>query len=141
MIIHSIQTQTMINQQNSQAFMDAMTQQHESFMANMQRQGEIRHQNAMAQINSQTAQVHNFIGQMDASTARTRDYQDILLDQQYYVNPQTGETSTVSGRFNHTWVNGQASSNGTSIVQSRDPNFNPNAAAGYNWVELMPIHH
>jgi hypothetical protein len=37
---------------------------------------------------------------MDASTARTRDYQDILLDQQYYVNPQTGETFTVSGRFN-----------------------------------------
>jgi hypothetical protein len=141
MIIHSIQTQTMINQQNSQAFMDAMTRQHESFMAHMQRQGEIRHQNAMAQINSQTAQAHNFIGQMDASTARTRDYQDILLDQQYYVNPQTGETSTVSGRFNHTWVNGPASSNATSIVQSRDPNFNPNGAAGYNWVELMPIHH
>jgi len=140
MIVHSIQNQMIIDQQNSQAFMDAMTRQHEAFMANMQRQNDIRHQNAMAQMDAQTAQAHSFMAQMDARTAHTRDYQDILLDQQYYVNPQTGETSTISGRLNHTYTNGPMSSNATTIVQT-DSNFNPNGAAGYNWVELMPIHH
>jgi hypothetical protein len=140
-IIHSIQTQTAINQQQSQAFMDAMTRQHQAFMANQQQQFQASQQNAVDQMNRQTAQAHNFISQMDQSTARTRDYQDILLDQQYYVNPQTGETSTVSGRFTHTWVNGPATSNATTIMQSPNANFNPNGAAGYNWVELMPIHH
>lgn len=140
MIIHSIQTQTMINQQNSQAFMNAMTQQHQAFMANQQRQFQISQQNAAAQTERQTQQAHNFIAQMDQSTARTRDYQDILLDQQYYVNPRSGETSTVSGRFNHTFANGPATSNATSYVQT-DANFNPSGAAGYNWVELMPAHH
>jgi hypothetical protein len=137
MIIHSIQTQTMINQQNSQAFMNAMTQQHQAFMANQQKQFQISQQNATAQMDRQTQQAHNFISQMDQSTAHTRDYQDILLDQQYYVNPQSGETSTVSGRFNHTFVNGPATSNATTVVQT-DSNFNPN---GYNWTELMPVHH
>jgi hypothetical protein len=141
MIIHSIDNKMIMDKQNSKAFMDAMTRQHETFMANQQQQGEIRHQNAMAQIGAQTAQAHNFMAQMDASTARTRDYQDILLDQQYYAHPQTGETSTVSGRFTHTWANGPATSNATTIVQGPNPNFNPNGAAGYNWVELTPIHH
>ncbi|MGP0021154.1 MAG: hypothetical protein ACLPHP_21465 [Candidatus Sulfotelmatobacter sp.] len=140
MIIHSIQTQTMINQQNSQAFMNAMTQQHQAFMANQQKQFQISQQNNAAQMDRQTQQAHNFIAQMNQSTARTRDYQDILLDQQYYVNPQSGETSTVSGRFNHTFVNGPATSNATTVVQT-DSNFNPNGAAGYNWTELMPVHH
>ncbi|HUA15221.1 MAG TPA: hypothetical protein VMG31_07975 [Verrucomicrobiae bacterium] len=140
-IIHSIQQQTAINQQQSQAFMDAMTRQHEAFMASQNRQFQISQQNAADQMNRQTQQAHNFIAQMDQSTARTRDYQDILLDQQYYANPQTGETSTVSGRFTHTWVNGPATSNATTVVQSPNANFNPNGAAGYDWVELMPIHH
>jgi hypothetical protein len=140
MIIHSIQTQTMINQQNSQAFMNAMTQQHQNFMASQQRSFQISQQNATAQMDRQTQQAHNFTAQMNQSTAHTRDYQDILLDQQYYVNPQSGETSTVSGRFNHTFVNGPATSNATSVVQT-DSNFNPNGAAGYNWTELMPTHH
>jgi len=139
-IIHSIQTQTMISQQNSQAFMNAMTQQHQAFMANQQQQFNISQQNAVNQMNRQTQQAQNFTSQMNASTARTRDYQDILLDQQYYANPQTGETSTVSGRFNHTFANGPATSNATTVVQT-DSNVNPNGAAGYNWVELTPIHH
>jgi hypothetical protein len=140
MIIHSIQTQTMISQQNSQAFMNAMTQQHQNFMANQQKQFQISQQNATAQMDRRTQQAQNFTAQMNQSTAHTRDYQDILLDQQYYVNPRSGETSTVSGRFNHTFTNGPATSNATTVVQT-DSNFNPNGAAGYNWTELMPTHH
>ena len=109
-------------------------------MANQQKQFQISQQNATAQMDRQTQQAHNFTAQMNQSTAHTRDYQDILLDQQYYVNPQSGETSTVSGRFNHTFVNGPATSNATTVVQT-DSNFNPNGAAGYNWTELMPVHH
>jgi hypothetical protein len=129
-IIQASQTQMMITQQNSQAFrstMDAISQQHQQFMANMQRQGDIRHQ--------------NFMGQMDARTAHTRDFQDYLLDQQYYVNPQTGQTATVSGRSTHTWANGPMNSNATSVVQSPNPNYNPNVSMTGNWTELVPIHH
>jgi len=135
-IIHSIQTQTMLDRQNSQAFMDAMTAQHNAFMANQNRQFQLSQQNAADQMNRQGRQVQNFIGQMNQSTARTRDYQDALLDQQYYANPRTGETSTVSGRFNHAYANGPMSSNATNVLQT-DSNISP----GYNWVELMPIHH
>lgn len=140
-IIQAIQNQELINFQNSQAFMNAMTQQHEQFMANMQRQGELRHQNAMAQIDARTAQAQGFMAQMDARTAHTRDFQDYLLDQQYYVNPQTGETSTVSGRSTHTWANGPATSNATSVIQSPNGSFNPNGSVTGNWTELVPIHH
>jgi hypothetical protein len=139
-IIHSIQTQTMINAQNSKAFMDSMTRQHQAFMADQNRRFETSQQIAAAQSNRQDQQARNFIGQMNESTARTRDYQDILLDQQYYVNNQTGETATVSGRMNHAFANGPLSSNATSIVQT-DSNFNPNGPLGYDWNELTPIHH
>jgi len=139
-IIHSIQNQTILNQQNSQNFMNAMTAQHNAFMANQNRSFAISQQNAADQMNRQTQQAHNFMAQMDQSTARTRDYQDILLDQQYYVNKQTGETATVSGRLNHAYANGPLSSNATSVVQT-DSNVNPNGPLGYDWNELTPIHH
>jgi len=140
-IIHSIQTQTTINQQQSQAFMNAMTAQHNAFMQNQNQQFQLSQQHATEQMNRRTQETQNFIGQMNQSTARIRDYQDILLDQQYYQNPQTGETATVSGRFNHAYANGSMSSNATTVVQT-DSNFNPNSAAtGYDWVELTPIHH
>jgi hypothetical protein len=141
MIVHSIQNQVITDQQNSQAFMNAMTSQHNQFMAQQQQRFDQHQREVADQTNRQNTQVQNFIGQMNSSTARTRDYQDILLDQQYYHNPQTGETSTVSGRLAHTWANGPASSNATSYLQNRDPNCNPNGIFGYNWVELMPIHH
>jgi hypothetical protein len=140
-IVNYSRAQMQLTQQNQQAFMNAMTQQHQQFMDNMQRQGEIRHRNAMAQINANSAQARNFMSQMDARTAHTRDYQDYLLNQQYYVNPQTGETATVSGRLTHTWANGPMNSNGTSIVQSPNPNYNPNGGMPGNWMELIPIHH
>jgi len=140
-IVEYSKAQMLLTQQNQQAFMNAMTQQHQQFMNNMQRQGEIRHQNAMAQIDANSAQARNFMSQMDARTAHTRDYQDYLLNQQYYVNPQTGETATVSGRLTHTWASGPMNSNGTSIVQSPNPNYNPNGGMPGNWMELIPIHH
>ena len=140
-IVHSIQNQMIVDRQNSKVFMDAMTAQHNAFMASQNRQFN-QHQSEMAgQMNRQDAETQRFIGQMNASTARTRDYQDILLDQQYYVNPQTGETATVSGRMMHTWANGPLNSNATSIVQSPNPNFNPNGVLGYGYNQLMPIHH
>jgi len=120
--------------------MNAMTAQHNAFMANQNRSFAISQQNAADQMNRQTQQAHNFMAQMDQSTARTRDYQDILLDQQYYVNKQTGETATVSGRLNHAYANGPLSSNATSVVQT-DSNVNPNGPLGYDWNELTPIHH
>jgi len=120
--------------------MNMMTQQHNQFMAQQQQRFEAGQQNAAAQMNRQTAQARGFIAQMNQSSAQTRDFQDVLLNQQFYVNPGTGETATISGRFNHAWANGSMTSNATGIAQSNG-NFNPNGSLGYNWIELMPIHH
>jgi len=139
-IIHSIQTQTQINRQNSEAFMNTMRAEHNASMAAQKQRFQLGQQEAAGQMNARTQQTQKFIGQMNQSTARTRDYQDALLDQQYYANPRTGETATISGRLNHTFANGPMSSNATTILQT-DSNLNPNGAGGGNWVELTPIHH
>jgi hypothetical protein len=139
-LINNMNQQAAISRQNTQNFMDNLTRQNQQFIANMNQQAEIRHQNAMAQINAQGAQAKGFISQMDSRTAHTRDVQDYVLDQQYYVNPSTGETQTLSGRANHAWTNGPATSNATSTVQTNG-NFNPNGNLTGNWTELQPINH
>jgi hypothetical protein len=126
-IISAIHGQEAISQQNAANFLANSRREHQEFMDTFERAGETRHQ--------------NFLAQMDMQSGQARDFQDYLLDQQYYVNPSTGETSTQSGRFNHTWSNGPDSSNSTSTIQGDSPNFNPNGIVYGNWTELQPIHH
>jgi hypothetical protein len=100
------------------------TQQAQTFIANMQKQGDAR--NA------------NFAAQMAAKDAHTKDVVDYILDQQLYVNPTTGQTQTQSNQFNHTYSNG--SGPGSVVVQSNAP-ANPQGVLAGNWTELQPIHH
>ncbi|HUJ32679.1 MAG TPA: hypothetical protein VLY23_15465 [Candidatus Acidoferrum sp.] len=125
-IVQASEEQMRINAENAQAQIANIQRQGQEFRDNMEREGEIRHQNVMAQI--------------DAQTAHARDVQDYLLDQQYYVNPDTGETATLGGRYNHAYANGPASSNSTAYLQT-DGAYNPNGILGFNWTELQPIHH
>ncbi len=101
------------------------TQNAQAFIQNMQQQGDARN----AQFNANMAQ----------RDAHTRDVCDYLLDQQLYLNPTTGQTQTQSNQYNHTYSNG--SGPGSSVVQSNNPNSNPQGVLSGNWTELQPIHH
>jgi hypothetical protein len=70
-----------------------------------------------------------------AKSGHAQDVSDYLLDQQYYVNPTTGQTTTQSNAYNHTYSNG--SGPGSAILQTNSPN----APAQGNWTELQPIKH
>jgi hypothetical protein len=100
-------------------------QQAQAFVQNMQQQGDARN----AQFNANMAQ----------RDAHTRDVCDYLLDQQLYLNPTTGQTQTQSNQYNHTYSNG--SGPGSAVVQSNNPNSNPQGVLAGNWTELQPIHH
>jgi hypothetical protein len=99
--------------------------------------------NAQAQVQQMQAQSDarnaQFNADMAARSGHARDVSDYLLDQQYYVSPTTGQTQTQSNAYNHTFSNG--SGPGSAVVQTNDPNFNPNGVIQGNWTELQPIHH
>jgi hypothetical protein len=101
-----------------------MTANAQAFIANMQKQGDARN----AQFNAQMA----------AKDAHTKDVVDYILDQQLYVNPTTGQTTTQSNQYNHTYSNGTGP--GSVVVQSNAP-ANPQGVLAGNWTELQPIHH
>jgi hypothetical protein len=94
----------------------------QAFIQNLQREGDAR--NA------------NFNAQMLQKSAHAQDVCDYLLDQQLYVNPTTGQTTTQSNQPGHTFSNGNGA-----VVQTNSPTFNPNGMLSGNWVELQPIHH
>ncbi len=70
-----------------------------------------------------------------AKSGHAQDVSDYLLDQQYYVNPTTGQTTTQSNAYNHTYSNG--SGPGSAILQTNSPT----PPAQGNWTELQPIKH
>ena len=76
---------------------------------------------------------------MAQRSAHAADVSDYLLDQQLFVNPTTGQTQTQSNQYNHTFSNGSGA--GSAVVQTNDPNANPNGVLQGNWTELQPIHH
>jgi hypothetical protein len=114
-VVHSMMAQS-----------DATFRQHiaqgQAFLQNMQAQGDARRE--------------QFNAQMAAKSGHAQDVADYLLDQQYFVNPTTGQTTTQSDAYNHTFSNG-----GNGIVQTNDPTFSPQGVLQGNWTALQPIHH
>ena len=110
----------------------SMMQKSDEQMAQMRASAQQQVQQMQAQSDARNAQ---FNSDMAARSAHAADVSDYLLDQQYYVNPTTGQTQTQSNAYNHTF------SNGSAVVQTNDPNFNPNGVIQGNWTELEPIHH
>jgi hypothetical protein len=115
------------------------TQQAQSFIANMQQQGDARNAQFAASQQQKSANVAGFNAHEAQRSAHAADVSDYLLDQQLYVNPTTGQTQTQSNQYNHTYSNG--SGPGSSVVQTNNPNSNPNGVLTGNWTELQPIKH
>jgi hypothetical protein len=86
-------------------------------------------------LNALDTNAAQFNLQMNRSSEQTRNACDGILNQQYYVNPTTGQASTESNQFNHTWSDG----NGT-VAQTNGPT-DPNGVAPGNWTELQAISH
>jgi hypothetical protein len=96
--------------------------QGQEFIANMQAQGDKR--NA------------DFAAYEDSRTRATADKVDQILDRQYYVNPSSGETSTISTTYTNNWqtTTGEA-------VLTNIQNYDPNGVIQGNWTQLQPIKH
>jgi hypothetical protein len=79
-----------------------------------------------------------FNAQMDRRSRQSQDFCDYVLNQQLYINPTTGQTTTQSNQYNHTYSNGGGP--GGTILQTNSPT-NPNGLTPGNWTELQPIKH
>ena len=99
----------------------AMHARGEAFIANMQAQGAARN----AQFEQYEA----------GRTAATQDKVDQILDQQYYVNPASGQTSTISTAYTNNW------SSGGTTIQTNLQGYDPNGTVPGNWTQLQPIKH
>jgi len=95
--------------------------QGEKFIQNMQAQGDARNA-AFAQYEA-------------GRTAATQDKVDQILDQQYYVNPASGQTSTISTAYTNNW------SSGGTTIQTNLQGYDPNGTVPGNWTQLQPIKH
>jgi hypothetical protein len=60
-------------------------------------------------------------------------FNDYILGQGTYTDPNSGTNYKLDYNYKQNWSNG----NGT-IIQSHDPNYNPNIGGTGNWYELEP---
>jgi hypothetical protein len=95
--------------------------QGEQFIQNMQAQGDARNA-AFAQYEA-------------GRSAATADKVDQILDQQYYVNPANGQTSTISTAYTNNW------SSGGTTIQTNLQGYDPNGTVPGNWTQLQPVKH
>jgi hypothetical protein len=106
----------------SQAQHDAGIARGQAFIDNLHAQGDKR--------NAEFAQYE------DSRSRHTADQVDYLLDRQYYVNPATGNKSTISTTYTNNWENGTGDK-----VLSNIQGFDPNGQVQGNWTQLEPIRH
>jgi hypothetical protein len=97
-------------------------QQHDQFLATMQRGTDMSMQRAAQVANTQ----HTIAS----------DYVDYSLGQQTYRNPATGQTAKVASGSAVTWL----SADGTQSFQAPDPNANPNGVVPGTWNRGQQTH-
>ena len=95
-------------------------------------QGEKFIQNMQAQGAARNAAFEQYEAGRSAATA---DKVDQILDQQYYVNPANGQTSTISTAYTNNW------SSGGTTIQTNLQGYDPNGTVPGNWTQLQPIKH
>jgi hypothetical protein len=100
----------------------ARYKQGQAFIDNMQQQGDKRNADFAAYENSRTR--------------HTADQVDAILDRQYYVNPSSGTTSTISTTYTNNWQSGTGDAILTNIQ-----GYDPNGSVQGNWTQLEPIKH
>jgi hypothetical protein len=111
------------------ASLKASQQQHDAMM----KRGQEFNDNMRAQGDKRNAE---FRQQQAAKSAHTADEVDYILDQQYYVNPASGQTSTISTTYTNNWQNGTGQQVLTNIQ-----GYDPNGQVAGNWTQLQPIKH
>jgi hypothetical protein len=102
--------------------MAARQQEHEQFMATMQRGTDMSMQRAAAIAN----QNHTIAA----------DWCDYSLDEQTVRDPNTGQVSKVSSTQSFTWID----SSGRTSFQTNDVNANPNGALPGTWTKQTRVH-
>ena len=111
------------NLRQNQAQFDQRIQQGKQFQQNMRESTD----RALAADRARQEAMH----QSAQATARNS------LDRQVVTNPANGKSYEVSNQYNHTWV----SSDGSTIIQNQDHNFDPNGQVypvSQSWNELVP---
>ena len=102
--------------------------------------GNQRLANGQAFINNMQAQGAkrnaDFAAYEDSRTRHTSDVVDSILDRQYYVNPSSGATSTISTTYTNNWQNGLGDT-----VMTNIQGYDPNGTVQGNWTQLQPIKH
>ncbi|HEY6352232.1 MAG TPA: hypothetical protein VI636_22775 [Candidatus Angelobacter sp.] len=93
----------------------------QAFIQHLQQEGDVRRA--------------NFNARMLQKSAHAQDVSDYLLDQQLYVNPTTGRTTTQSSQYNNTY------SNGNGAIMQTNSQYNPDGLVSGNWIQMQPIHH
>lgn len=121
------QTAQMVGQiiSNGQAFrqgMDMRFQQHEEFMATMERGRDMN--------------TNRFNENMNAKQQMSDDWCDSILGQQKRLDPTTGAVYKTDSGYTYDWV----SDDGQRHKQSNDINFNPNGMGDGNWTLTRNIH-
>jgi hypothetical protein len=86
-------------------------------------------------LNALDTNATNFNNKMNQSSEQTRNACDQILNQQYYLNPTTGQTTTQSNQFNSTYQSGSGA-----ILQTNGPT-DPNGVEPGNWTQLQAISH
>ena len=109
------------NYKANQDAYNARFAQGQQFIANMQAQGDKR--NA------------DFAAYEDGRTRATADKVDQILDRQYYVDPSSGQTSTISTTYTNNW------SSGGDTIMTNIQGYDPNGSVQGNWTQLQPIKH
>jgi hypothetical protein len=96
-------------------------QQHEQFLATMQRGTDLSMKQAAASANAN----HQMAG----------DWADYSLDQQKRLDPNTGKITKDSSAYSYTWVNESGQR-----IQTNDINANPNGNGTGNWTQQLNVH-
>jgi hypothetical protein len=101
--------------------MAAQAQEHQQFMATLQRGTDLSMGQAQAGLNAQ-------------STASS-DWVNYALDQQTVMDPNTGQISTVSSASSYTWMDGSGKT-----YQTSDSSANPNGVMPGTWTKQQVVH-
>ncbi|MEO7038875.1 MAG: hypothetical protein ABI446_02645 [Gemmatimonadaceae bacterium] len=86
-----------------------------------------------AKTDAAIAQDRRRMGEMDSNAHQTALYAG---DRGDFIDPSNGRKIEASSQYNHQWL----SSQGTALVQTNDPSYDPNGRRNINesWTELVP---
>lgn len=113
---------------------EVMTQHYAQLNQDMLARGQRENDQRAAGTASAMQNDTNNQNAIDNSAHQTALYS---LDQQTFINPDTGQKIEASNQFNNQWI----SSDGGTLIQTQDNSFDPNGSVypiSQSWTELIP---